>query len=74
MRAKTTVRASLAVPERITIRRLPGWTLGLSRLRVREGATMWHEVSVLPAEGQTFEYLNYHPETGLLPYFQSRNF
>jgi aldoxime dehydratase len=30
---------------------------------------LWHEVSVLPAVGQTFEYLNCHPETGLLPYF-----
>ena len=35
---------------------------------------LWHEVSVLPAEGQTFEYLNCHPDTGLLPYFQSRSF
>ncbi|BEJ15978.1 hypothetical protein CspHIS471_0505830 [Cutaneotrichosporon sp. HIS471] len=28
----------------------------------------WHEVFVLP-EGQTFEYINCHPETGLLPFF-----
>jgi aldoxime dehydratase len=30
---------------------------------------LWHEVSVLPAAGQLFEYTNCHPETGLLPYF-----
>jgi aldoxime dehydratase len=30
----------------------------------------WHEVYVLPADGQTFEYLNCSPQTGLLPYFQ----
>lgn len=29
---------------------------------------LWHEVSVLP-EGQVFEYLNCHPKTGLLPWF-----
>jgi aldoxime dehydratase len=29
----------------------------------------WHEVFVLPAQGQLFEYLNCHPETGLLPFF-----
>lgn len=29
---------------------------------------LWHEVSVLP-EGQTFEYVNCHPKTGLLPWF-----
>jgi aldoxime dehydratase len=32
---------------------------------------LWHEVSVLPSAGQVFEYLNCHPETGLLPYFPS---
>jgi aldoxime dehydratase len=32
---------------------------------------LWHEVSVLPADGQVFEYINCHPETGLLPYFPS---
>lgn len=32
---------------------------------------LWHEVSVLPAGGQVFEYINCHPETGLLPYFPS---
>lgn len=37
-----------------------------SELRLK----LWHEVSVLPAADQTFEYLNCHPETGLLPYFQ----
>lgn len=29
---------------------------------------LWHEVSVLP-EGQIFEYVNCHPRTGLLPWF-----
>ncbi|TMM55814.1 phenylacetaldoxime dehydratase family protein [Maribacter algarum] len=29
---------------------------------------LWHEVSVLP-KGQTFEYINCHPKTGLLPWF-----
>lgn len=32
---------------------------------------LWHEVSVLPGTGQIFEYVNCHPETGLLPYFRS---
>jgi|SRR5665213_1498463 len=32
---------------------------------------LWHEVSVLPAAGQVFEYVNCHPGTGLLPYFVS---
>ena len=32
---------------------------------------LWHEVSVLPAANQIFEYVNCHPETGLLPYFPS---
>jgi hypothetical protein len=35
---------------------------------------LWHEVSVLPSQGQTFEYLNCHPETGLLPYFAAQDF
>ncbi|MCL2916021.1 phenylacetaldoxime dehydratase family protein [Shewanella corallii] len=29
---------------------------------------LWHEVSVLPAEECEFEYINCHPETGLLKY------
>jgi hypothetical protein len=29
----------------------------------------WHEMYVLPEGGQRFEYLNCHPETGLLPWF-----
>jgi len=29
---------------------------------------LWHEVSVLP-KGQIFEYINCHPKTGLLPWF-----
>jgi aldoxime dehydratase len=33
---------------------------------------LWHEVSVLPAAGQVFEYVNCHPETGLLPYFPAK--
>jgi len=32
---------------------------------------LWHEVSVLPHTGQVFEYINCHPQTGLLPYFPS---
>ena len=31
----------------------------------------WHEVYVLPEGGQVFEYVNCHPETGLLPYFDA---
>ncbi|WP_119273596.1 phenylacetaldoxime dehydratase family protein [Taklimakanibacter deserti] len=30
----------------------------------------WHEVYVLPEGGQRFEYVNCHPRTGLLPYFE----
>jgi aldoxime dehydratase len=32
----------------------------------------WHEVFVLPEEGQTFEYLNCQAGTGLLNYFEGR--
>ena len=32
---------------------------------------LWHEVSVLPASGQIFEYINCHDETGVLPFFPS---
>jgi hypothetical protein len=32
---------------------------------------LWHEVSVLPSADHAFEYINCHPETGLLPYFPS---
>jgi aldoxime dehydratase len=35
---------------------------------------LWHEVAVLPAAGQVFEYVNCHPGTGLLPYFPSQEF
>jgi aldoxime dehydratase len=35
---------------------------------------LWHEVAVLPATGHTFEYLNCHSETGLLPFFTSQEF
>lgn len=32
---------------------------------------LWHEVYVLPAgEGHRFEYLNCHPQTGLLPFLE----
>jgi aldoxime dehydratase len=31
----------------------------------------WHEVYVLPEGGHTFEYLNCHPETGLLSWFDA---
>jgi aldoxime dehydratase len=30
----------------------------------------WHEVGVLPGHGQHFEYLNCHPQTGLLNWFE----
>ncbi len=35
---------------------------------------LWHEVAVLPAKDQEFEYINCHSETGLLPYFDSISF
>lgn len=31
----------------------------------------WHEVYILPAEGQWFEYVNCAPKTGILAYFDS---
>jgi aldoxime dehydratase len=31
----------------------------------------WHEVFVLRPEGQRFEYLNCHPQTGILSYFDA---
>ncbi|MGV7030882.1 phenylacetaldoxime dehydratase family protein [Methylobacterium symbioticum] len=31
----------------------------------------WHEVFVLPEEGQRFEYVNCDPGTGLLPWFEA---
>jgi aldoxime dehydratase len=31
----------------------------------------WHEVFVLPQGDQRFEYLNCHPDTGLLPWFEA---
>jgi aldoxime dehydratase len=31
----------------------------------------WHEVFVLPEDGQRFEYFNCHPDTGLLPWFEA---
>lgn len=31
----------------------------------------WHEVFILPANRQTFEYINCTPETGLLPWFDA---
>ena len=34
---------------------------------------LWHEVSITPAAGQVFEYINCHPGTGLLPYFPSED-
>ena len=41
-------------------------------LRRRDNAStlkLWHEVAVLPASGQRFEYINCHPDTGLLGLF-----
>lgn len=35
---------------------------------------LWHEVLVLSASGSTFEYINCHPRTGLLPFFQATEF
>jgi len=35
---------------------------------------LWHEVSVLPAADQVFEYINCNSETGLLPYFPSEEY
>jgi aldoxime dehydratase len=35
---------------------------------------LWHEVAVLPASGQVFEYINCHPRTGMLPYFPTHAF
>lgn len=32
----------------------------------------WHEVFILPSAGQRFEYLNYSPDTGLLPWFEAK--
>ena len=32
---------------------------------------LWHEVAVLPHKEQLFEYVNCHPGTGLLPFFES---
>ena len=32
---------------------------------------LWHEVFVLPSDGQRFEYINCPAATGLLPYFQA---
>jgi aldoxime dehydratase len=34
---------------------------------------LWHEVSVLPSDGQVFEYVNCNRETGLLPYFPAED-
>lgn len=33
---------------------------------------LWHEVYVLPGGGDAFEYVNCHPDTGLLPFVASR--
>lgn len=32
----------------------------------------WHEVFVLPSGGGLFEYINCHPGTGLLPFFEGQ--
>lgn len=32
---------------------------------------LWHEVVVLPKEQHVFEYINCHPNTGLLPYYDA---
>jgi hypothetical protein len=42
-----------------------GMAMKLKEIDIR----LWHEVAVLPAAGQAFEYVNCHGETGLLPFF-----
>ena len=42
--------------------------------RAERRLKLWHEVSVLPATAQCFEYLNCHSETGLLGYFPAEQF
>lgn len=37
------------------------------------GLKLWHEVAVLPATAQHFEYLNCHPSTGLLGRFDHQH-
>ncbi len=39
-------------------------TFGPENMKLR----LWHEVTALPNEGCEFEYINCHPDTGLLPY------
>ncbi len=41
----------------------------VKRLNFQLDLKLWHEVIVLPAGGHLFEYINCHPQTGLLPYF-----
>ena len=38
-----------------------------SALEAPPNLRLWHEVAVLEAAGQRFEYVNCHPQTGLLP-------
>ena len=40
----------------------------LQQYQFKVDLRLWHEVSVLPA-GHVFEYINCHPDTGVLPYF-----
>ncbi len=44
----------------------------LMTYKERRELRTWHEVFVLDSEGQHFEYLNCHPRTGLLPYFDAQ--
>jgi hypothetical protein len=43
----------------------------LKTYQERRELRTWHEVFVLVAADQRFEYLNCHPRTGLLPYFEA---
>lgn len=46
----------------------PAWTARFSPLtgRIVMAYCLWHEIVVVPAESQYFEYVNSHPDNGLL--------
>jgi len=43
----------------------------VTKLNFQLALKLWHEVIVLPAGEHIFEYVNCHPQTGLLPYFEA---
>lgn len=43
----------------------------LKRHDYTTGLSLWHEVSVLQSEDLDLEYVNCHPKTGFLPYFET---